>query len=79
MKNKELQQLLSQHPDDVPVRLMLDHRSQKIIEFTDENVLLTSETAFVNTEAPEEEWNHEDGRIDLGEGQRFLLINPIIL
>jgi len=79
MTNKELRRILLGYPDDLPVRLLTDHRSPKIIDFTNESVLLTSETAFVNPDAPEDEWDHEDGRIDLGNGQQFLLINPIIL
>lgn len=77
MTNKELQQLLSCYHDNTPIKLIVDHKT--VIGFTEENALLTSETAFVNSEAPEDEWDAEEGRIDLGDGPQFLLINPIIM
>lgn len=80
MTNKELQTLLAQYPDDMPVKLMpnatcYDH---SIIDFSEENVLHTSETAFCDDEAPEDEWDTEDGKVELGDGPQYLLINPII-
>lgn len=84
MTNKELQNLLKDYPDDMPVRLLYDHTSyskekNNIIEFTEENVLRTSETVYVDDDAPEDEWDNEDGKIELGDGLQYLLFNPIIL
>lgn len=84
MTNKELQTLLQEHPDDMPIKLMYDHTSYSkdkncIIELTDENVLLSSETTYIDSEAPEDEWDTEDGKVELGEGQKYLLFNPLIL
>lgn len=79
MTNKELQDFLADYPDDFPVKLMVDHNDKTIVELTEENILHSSVTAYVNDEAPEEEWNHEDGKIELGTGQQYLLFNPIIL
>lgn len=84
MTNKELQNLLKDYPDDMPVRLLYDHTSyskekNNIIEFTEENVLHTSETVYVDDDAPEDEWDNEDGKIELGDGLQYLLFNPIIL
>jgi hypothetical protein len=80
MTNKEFQELLSEYPSDLPIKLLVKHEPMaKCIDFDDENILLTSETAYVNEDAPEDEWDTEDGKIELGEGQRYLLLNPIIL
>jgi hypothetical protein len=78
MTNKELQELLAQHPDDIIIKLRKDDLGLHVDEIDKENILLTSETAHINLDAPEDEWDCEDGKIDLGAGRRFLLINPII-
>jgi hypothetical protein len=82
MKNSELQQLLAQYPSDLPIRFLSGHEKmakEPILDFEDENILLTSETAHLNEEAPQDEWDNEDGKVELGDGQQFLLINPIIV
>lgn len=89
MTNKELQTLLAGFPDDMTVKLMHTHEIIRVdqqrhkyhdpIEFTAENVLHTSETAYADPDAPEEEWDSEDGKVRLGDGQQYLLINPIII
>lgn len=91
MTNKELQTYLQQFSDDLPVKLLHTHETKPVgdgtpkqkhsdpIEFTDENVLHTSETAYVDPDAPEDEWDNEDGKIELGGGRQYLLINPVIL
>lgn len=81
MTNKELQQCLSQYPDDTPIRLMprcSPSNPNLVIELTDENILHTSETAYAEDSAPEDEWDCEDGKLELGEGQQYLLFNPMI-
>lgn len=80
MKNKELQELLRQYPDDIDVRLLpkADGDYKTVVPFTDENILHTSETAFIDNDAPEDEWDTEDGKVELGNGVQYLLINPII-
>jgi hypothetical protein len=80
MKNKELQELLKGYPDDMPIKLLLNVNSPKepIKDFDSENILHSSETAFLNADAPEDEWDSEDGRFELGDGEQYLLINPVI-
>ncbi len=80
MTNKELQLLLSKWPDEMPIKLLPDTYRPDItqIPFTEDHILHTSETAYLNDEAPDEEWDHEDGKIELGDGIQYLLINPII-
>lgn len=79
MTNKELQTFLAHHPDDMPIKIMIKHDSQKIHPLDEENILLSSETAYINEDAPEDEWDHEDGKFELGSGPQYLLFNPIIL
>jgi len=79
MTNIQLQELLAQHPDDMPIRIMVSHFSKDVFDFDTDHVMKTSETAYVNPDAPEDEWDTEDGKVELGDGQQFLLINPIIL
>lgn len=84
MSNKELQELLKQFPDDLQIKFLAnsnvpvrDYKTEAIREFTDENILHTSEGAWVDDEAPEDEWDCEDGKIR-HKGAWYLLINPII-
>lgn len=80
MTNKELQTLLVQYPDDMPIKLMIDSSYKcKPIDFTEENILHTSETAYIDFSADEELWDTEDGKVELGDGQQYILINPIIV
>lgn len=76
MTNKELQTLLQEYPDDMPIKLLpkSDSDYKKIIDLTDENILHTSETAWYR-EAQEEDEQDEHG---LGDGQQYILFNPII-
>ena len=79
MTNKDFQLLLQQYPDDLDIRLIPDQRNwSKTIPFTEENILHTSETAHIDDSFPEDEWDHEDGKVQLGNGKQYLLINPII-
>ena len=81
MTNKQFQELLSKYPDDMPVRLQtngpLPFATQEI-DFSEENILLTSETAYADDEALEEGWDSVDGKIELGDGLQYLLLNPTI-
>ncbi len=81
MKNKELQKLLAQYPDDMPIKLLLSCHdvNEPIVDFDEENILYTSETAYLDEDAPEDEWDAEDGKVKLGDGQMYLLINPMIV
>jgi hypothetical protein len=79
MTNKDFQKLLQQYPDDILIRLLpkQENNVKAIVDFTDENILLTSEGAYVDDEADPETWDHEDGKIR-HKGERYLLLNPII-
>lgn len=63
MTNKEFQELLRQYPDDMPVNVWID--IQDIREYIPDYLGEHSKTAFVN----------DDGDIELGEGERYLLVN----
>lgn len=77
MTNKEFQTLLSVYPDDMPIKIL--HTStnfdDSIHDFTDENILHTSDTAWYK-EAEEED---DEDTMGLGDGQQYLLLNPIII
>jgi hypothetical protein len=77
MTNIELQKYLKQFPDYLPIKIRVggDH----VKELEEENLLHTSETAYADDTAPEDEWDSEDGKIMLGDGQQYLLFNPIII
>jgi len=69
MTNKELQSYLAQFPDEMPVKLLVKAEPKaQPIELTEENILHSSESAYVNSDAPEDEWDTEDGKIELGSG-----------
>jgi len=76
MTNSELQALLSAYPPDMPV-MYLDYDGNKV-EFTGESLIETTDTAFIDEDAPEDEWDHEDGKIELGSGERHILLNAMI-
>lgn len=84
MTNKKLREFLAQFPDNMPVRLFPNSETPrsgfdkpKIIELTEENILQTSEGAWVDDEADPETWDCEDGKVR-HKGKRYLLFNPII-
>ena len=84
MTNKQFQELLKDYPDNMPIKLFVNPDNYKhgdgqkgIIEFTDENILVTSENAWIDDEADPETWDCEDGKIR-HKGKRYLLLNPII-
>jgi hypothetical protein len=80
MTNKEFQELLQKHPDDMPIRILIyPEAKSKPEDFDIDNIILTSDTAFVDEEASYDTWDTEDGKIELGDGPQYLLINPIIL
>lgn len=79
MTIEQLYQILDNYPDTTEIRLMVNQTNQVVQPLNDDHILLTSETAFVNQDAPEDEWDTEDGKVELGGGKKYLLINPIIL
>lgn len=57
MTNAELQTLLHQYPDDLPIKFLVnsgvpvrDYKSEPIVNFTEERILHTSEGAWVDDE-----------------------------
>jgi len=79
MTNKDLQALLATFPDSLEVRLCVDPtEDQTILPFDEDRVLLTSDTSYLDTSAPEDEWDNPDGKVMLGDGPKYLLINPPI-
>jgi|GEM_PF-6597673 len=79
MTNKQLQEFLQQYPDDMLIKLMTDKYTQSVVEMDEDNIIHSSESSYVDTDAPEDEWDTEDGKIMLGDGRQYLLFNPIIL
>lgn len=78
MTNTELQELLKMYPGELPVMLLASNGSKhEMIEFTEENILHTSKTAKMIS-VPED-GEPEDGEVDLGDGEQYLLLNPLIL
>lgn len=77
MKNSKLQELLKQYPDDLDIKLLSE--KSEVVDYTGETLLLTSETAHVDDSADEEDWDTEDGKIVLGDGKQYLLLNCIIV
>lgn len=87
MTNKELREYLSKFPDEMPIKLLpnntlpclsIDNMAVKeIIDFTDENILETTDKAWVDSDADPETWDTEDGKI-VYDGNPYLLFNPII-
>lgn len=79
MTNKELQQLLAQYPDDVTIRTL---HTKSIVpvgikDLSEENILLTSEEAFIDESADPQTWDCEDGKI-VHKGNKYLLLNALI-
>lgn len=80
MINSELIEYLKQFPLDTPIKLMFgQYASQDPVDLEQENILYTSETATADDSYPEEEWDCEAGKIIMGDGEMYLLINPIIV
>lgn len=78
MKNKELQELLSKYPPNMPIKLWVDHSDRNtIVELTPDYLLKSSEGAWIDDEVDPELWDCEDGKIK-HKGKRYLLINPLI-
>jgi hypothetical protein len=76
MNNLELQSLLKTYPDNIDIKMLSP--DGKLQDFEGE-VLHTSDTAYVDDEAPEGEWDTEEGKVELGNGRQYLLLNPIIV
>ncbi len=79
MTNKQLQDYLKKYPDNMPIKLIITHQERRAHNLIEENILLSSTTAHINEDAPEDEWDAEGGKVELGVGEKYLLINPIIL
>ena len=87
MTVQELKALLSNFPDDMPVKLLpnnslpmlsVDNKAVvSIVDLTADHFLQTTDKAYVDSDAPEDEWDCEDGKI-IYDGMPFLLVNPII-
>lgn len=79
MTRQELQEFLADYPADMQMKIMIDKKTQTVVDLKEENILHSSESAYVDTEAPDGEWDCEDGKIKLGDGKQYLLFNPIII
>lgn len=75
MTNKELQDALSKYPDGMEVRIYGGGFGDYIkFAQADECVIEYSDTAYVDDEAQEEDWDTEEGKFYFGDGERWLLI-----
>jgi hypothetical protein len=83
MTNKELQEYLAEYPDNMTIKFIADPsffiKNKRVYDFNEDAIIVSSPTSFVDETAPEEEWDCEDGKIRLGDGEQYLLFNPIIL
>jgi len=72
MKIKDLKKILEQYPNNMDIKLLVKSYDgkNKIIPFTDENMMETSKTAFINDE--------KGYKFEFGKGKHYLLFNPII-
>ena len=77
MKNSELQKLLASYPADMEIKYL--NESREIVDYSGETLLISSTTAYIDDEADEENWDTEDGKVELGDGEKFLLLNCIIV
>lgn len=75
MTNKQLQELLKTYPDEMPIKLLTEHQRGEIIDLTEESVLHTSTTAVYH----EAEEDDEQDFTTLGDGEQYLLFNPVIV
>lgn len=78
MKNSEYQKLLSTYPPDIDIKHLVGPNNE-VVDYDGETLLLTSETAYVDADAPEEDHDTEDGKVMLGYGKKYLLLNAIIV
>lgn len=76
-KAHELKTLLSSYPADMEIKYL--DQNTEVFEYTGETLLISSETAYVDDEADEDDWDTEDGKIELGDGEKYLLLNAIIV
>ena len=80
MTRLEFQQFLDQYPPDMQMKIFVNHSNTNSVQKLDsDHVIITSDTAYIDTDAPEEQWDTEDGKVELGDGEKYLLINPMIL
>jgi hypothetical protein len=77
MNVQQLIEILSKYPQDTPVRINSNY--DPVVDLTPDHVVLTSTTAYANDEAPEEEWDCDSGKLELGDGERFIMLNAPIL
>lgn len=76
MTNIELQELLSKYPNDMPVKLFCDPmKNLKVMDYQDDFLTIHSNTVYADDSVPEEEWDTEDGKHMLGDGEKFLVMN----
>lgn len=77
MNRKQLQDYLEQFPEDIPIMVLIDNHS--VDDLTEDHILHTSDTAYVDESVPEDDFDCEDGKIMLGDGRQYVLINAIIV
>lgn len=79
MTVKELMHTLRSMGEDEEVKIWIDHSNKEsIVALQDEHLYYTSDGAYIDSCAPEDEWDAEEGKIT-HKGTRFLLINPSIV
>lgn len=79
MTIKQFLKLLSTYPPNMPVKLLplQTNDLKEMVDFSEENMLVSSEGAYIDSDADPDTWDTEDGKI-VHKGRKFLLINPII-
>lgn len=81
MNNKKLQDYLKQFPDEMEIKCLRNMMSDDGSKYnlTEENIIIYTDTAYIDSDAPEEEHDTEEGKLQLGTGERFLLFNTPVL
>lgn len=49
--------------------------AKKNFEIDGENIVVYSDSAFIDSDVPEDEWDTEDGKLELGDGEKYLILN----
>lgn len=69
----ELIKELNQYPQELKVFCIDDKK--KHVEIDGENIVVYSDSAFIDSDVTEDEWDTEDGKLELGDGEKYLILN----
>ena len=73
MTIKELKTELDKYPEDMKVKIFRNFKLNH--DLTNSDFAVHSDTAYVKETRNKKLWNHPDGKVMLGDGEKFLLMN----